>query len=96
VRQAKELGITVQILAEEGSTRPSSSSWPGRMRRGDHRHEPRRDDPRPVVQNFLKSYKATYKIDPDMVGASSYDAFMILVNAIGRAGSTNSKASSPP
>jgi branched-chain amino acid transport system substrate-binding protein len=51
-----------------------------------------RDDPRPVVQNFLKNYKAAYKIDPDMVGASSYDAFMILVNAIGRAGSTNAKA----
>ncbi|HWT78287.1 MAG TPA: ABC transporter substrate-binding protein, partial [Candidatus Methylomirabilis sp.] len=50
-----------------------------------------RDDPRPVVQNYLKNYKAAYGIDPDMVGASSYDAFMILANAIERAG-TDQKA----
>jgi branched-chain amino acid transport system substrate-binding protein len=89
VRQAKELGIKVQILAEEGFDSPKFIELAGKDAEGviiatnlD------RDDPRPVVQNFLKSYKAAYKIDPDMVGASSYDAFMILVNAIGRAGST--------
>jgi len=83
VRQAKELGIKVQILAEEGFDSPKFIELAGKDAEGviiatnlD------RDDPRPVVQNFLKSYKAAYKIDPDMVGASSYDAFMILVNAI--------------
>lgn len=87
VRQAKELGITVQILAEEGFDSPKFIELAGKDAEGviiatnlD------RDDPRPVVQNFLKNYKATYGIDPDMVGASSYDAFMILVNAIQRAG----------
>lgn len=93
VRQAKELGITVQILAEEGFDSPKFIELAGKDAEGviiatnlD------RDDPRPVVQNFLKSYKAAYKIDPDMVGASSYDAFMILANAINRAGSTDKKA----
>ena len=93
VRQAKELGIKTQILAEEGFDSPKFIELAGKDAEGviiatnlD------RDDPRPVVQNFLKNYKAAYKIDPDMVGASSYDAFMILVNAIGRAGSTNAKA----
>ncbi len=88
--QAKELDIKTQILAEEGFDSPkyielAKGSAEGviiatNLDRG---------DPRPVVQNFLKNYKQAYKIDPDMVGASSYDAFMILVNAIGRAGSTN-------
>jgi branched-chain amino acid transport system substrate-binding protein len=93
VRQAKELGITTQILAEEGFDSPKFIELAGKDAEGviiatnlD------RDDPRPVVQNFLKNYKAAYKIDPDMVGASSYDAFMILVNAVGRAGSTNAKS----
>ena len=45
-----------------------------------------RDDPRPEVQDFLKSYEARYKIQPDMVGASAYDAFMIICDAIKRAG----------
>ena len=93
VRQSKELGITAPILAEEGFDSPKFIELAGKDAEGviiatnlD------RDDPRPVVQNFLRNYKADYKIDPDMVGASSYDAFMILVNAIGRAGSTDPKA----
>jgi branched-chain amino acid transport system substrate-binding protein len=88
--QAKELGITTPILAEEGFDSPKFIELAKGTAEGviiatnlD------RDDPRPVVQNFLKSYKQAYNIDPDMVGASSYDAFMILVNAIGRAGTTN-------
>jgi branched-chain amino acid transport system substrate-binding protein len=92
VRQAKELGITVQILAEEGFDSPKFIELAGKDAEGviiatnlD------RDDPRPVVQNYLKNYKAAYGIDPDMVGASSYDAFMILANAIERAG-TDQKA----
>jgi branched-chain amino acid transport system substrate-binding protein len=92
-RQAKELGITTQILAEEGFDSPKFIELAGPAAEGviiatnlD------RDDPRPVVKNFLKNYRETYGIDPDMVGASSYDAFMILVNAIGRAGTTDRKA----
>ena len=92
VRQAKELGITVQILAEEGFDSPKFIELAGKDAEGviiatnlD------RDDSRPVVQNYLKNYKAAYGIDPYMVGASSYDAFMILVNAIERAG-TDQKA----
>jgi branched-chain amino acid transport system substrate-binding protein len=88
--QAKELGIKTQILAEEGFDSPKFIELAKGSAEGvviatnlD------RDDPRPVVQNFLKNYKQAYNIDPDMVGASSFDAFMILVNAIGRAGSTN-------
>jgi branched-chain amino acid transport system substrate-binding protein len=88
--QAKELGIKIPILAEEGFDSPKFIELAKGTAEGiiiatnlD------RDDPRPVVQNYLKNYKAAYKIDPDMVGASSFDAFMILVNAVGRAGTTN-------
>ncbi len=92
VRQAKELGITSQILGEEGFDSPKFLEISGPAAEGviiatnlD------RDDPRPLVQNFLKNYRKTYNEDADMVGASSYDAFMILVNAIGKSG-TDPKA----
>ncbi len=92
VRQAKELGITSQILGEEGFDSPKFLEIAGPAAEGviiatnlD------RDDPRPLVQNFLKNYKKAYGEDADMVGASSYDAFMILVKAIEKAG-TDPKA----
>ncbi len=92
VRQAKELGITTQILGEEGFDSPKFIEIGGPAAEGviiatnlD------RDDPRPLVQNFLKNYQKAYKEDADMVGASSYDAFMILVDAIRKAG-TDHKA----
>jgi branched-chain amino acid transport system substrate-binding protein len=87
VRQAKELGITSQIMGEEGFDSPKFLEIAGPAAEGviiatnlD------RDDPRPLVQNFLKNYRKAYNEDADMVGASSYDAFMILVNAIRKAG----------
>ena len=92
VRQAKELGITSKIMGEEGFDSPKFLEIAGAAAEGvviatnlD------RDDPRPLVQNFLKNYRKAYNEDADMVGASSYDAFMILVNAIKKAG-TDPKA----
>jgi branched-chain amino acid transport system substrate-binding protein len=87
VRQAKELGITSKIMGEEGFDSPKFLEIAGPAAEGvviatnlD------RDDPRPLVQNFLKNYRKAYNEDADMVGASSYDAFMILLNAIKKAG----------
>ena len=51
-----------------------------------------RDDPRPDVQAYLKDYEARFKIQPDMVGASAYDAFMLICDGIKKAGSTQGKA----
>ena len=92
VRQSKELGIKGTIMGEEGFDSPKFLEIAGPTAEGviiatnlD------RDDPRPLVQNFLKSYRQAYGHDADMVGASSYDAFKILVAAIDKAG-TDAKA----
>ena len=92
VRQSRELGIRSQIMGEEGFDSPKFLEIAGPAAEGviiatnlD------RDDSRPLVQNFLKNYRQAYGEDADMVGASSYDAFMILVKAIEKAG-TNPKA----
>jgi len=92
VRQSKELGIKSAIMGEEGFDSPKFLEIAGPAAEGviiatnlD------RDDPRPLVQNFLKSYRQAYGHDADMVGASSYDAFKILVAAVEKAG-TDPKA----
>jgi len=93
VQQARELGLNVQILGEEGADSPKFLEIAGASAEGfvivtnlD------RDDPRPVVQDFLKTFEQRYQIQPDMVGASAYDAFMIICDGIRRAGATDGPA----
>ena len=87
------MGITTQILGEEGADSPKTLEIAGKSAEGFIIvTNLNRDDPRPEVQTFLKEYETRYKIQPDMVGASAYDAFMIICDAIKRAGSTEGKA----
>lgn len=93
LKQAREMGITTTIMGEEGADSPKLFEIAGPAAEGflmvtnlD------RDDPRPVVQSYIKEYKERHKIAPDMVGASAYDAFMLIADAIKRAGSLDKKA----
>ena len=91
-KQAKDLGLTAQILGEEGFDSPKFLELAGDAAEGvTFTTNLNRDDPRPFVQEFLKAYKEAYGIEADMVGASSYDAFKIIVAAIEKAG-TDPKA----
>ncbi len=94
VKQAWEMGMTVKILGEEGADSPKFLEIAGNAAAEGFMlvTNLNRDDPRPIVQDFLKKYQSTYKIQPDMVGASAYDAFMILCEGIKKAGSTNGPA----
>jgi len=91
VKQAYEMGLRSQILGEEGYDSPKFIELAGAeaaegtiiVTNLD------RDDPRPVVQEFISEYRKRYGMEPDMVGASNYDAFMIIVDAIRRAGTTD-------
>jgi len=92
LRQARELGIESKILGEEGADSPKLVEIAGEAAEGFHIVTNfDRDDPRPVVQNFLKEFLGRHKFEPDMVGASAYDAFMIIVNAMKTAGTTDGK-----
>lgn len=93
VSQAREMGITATIFGEEGADSPKFLEIAGKAAEGFLIvTNLNRDDPRPEVQEFLKLYRERYHIEPDMVGASAYDAFMILCDAIRRAGSTDGAA----
>jgi len=45
-----------------------------------------RDDENETVQQYIKRYREEYNLEPDMVGASTYDAFQVVFEAIRRAG----------
>jgi len=93
IKQAREMGITTQILGEEGADSPKTLEIAGEAAEGFVIvTNLNRDDPRQEVQAFLTEYEKRYNIQPDMVGASAYDAFMIICDAIKRAGTTDGKA----
>lgn len=86
-RQSKDLGLKAQILGEEGFDSPKFIEIAGESAEGVIIvTNLNRDDRRPHVQEFLRTYKERYGLDADMVGASSYDAFMIVAQAIREAG----------
>jgi branched-chain amino acid transport system substrate-binding protein len=86
VKQAREMGIKAYIIGEEGADSPKFLEIAGKSAEGFIIvTNLNRDDKRAQVQNFLKTFESRYKIQPDMVGASAYDAFMIIVDGIKRA-----------
>jgi branched-chain amino acid transport system substrate-binding protein len=88
-KQAREMGLNVAIMGEEGADSPMLMEIAGKAAEGFMIvTNLNRDDPRPEVQAFLKEYKNRFKTQPDMVGASAYDAFMIICDSIKRAKST--------
>jgi len=93
LKQARELGMQTQIIGEEGADSPKTLEIAGDAAEGFVIvTNLNRDDKRPFVQEFLKDYETRFKIQPDMVGASAYDAFMILCDGIKRAKSSDGKA----
>jgi branched-chain amino acid transport system substrate-binding protein len=93
LKQAREMGINTQVVGEEGADSPKTVEIAGNAAEGFILvTNLNRDDPRPEVQNFLKEYETRYKIQPDMVGASAYDAFMIICESIKKAGSLKGPA----
>ncbi len=89
-RQARELGITAPLLGGDGWDSPRLFEIGGEALNGCYiSNHYSRDDPSPQIQKFVKDYSDRYKQAPDALAALGYDAAKILVDAIGRAGSTD-------
>lgn len=94
LKQAQEMGITnIRFIGEQGSDSVKTAEIAGKAAEGfviltnlD------RDDKREIVQEYIKSYRTQAKEEPNMCGASAYDAFMILIDGIRRAGNTEGPA----
>lgn len=89
IKQAREMGITAHFVGEEGADSPEMVKIAGEAAEGFIiATNLNRDDERPFVQKYLTEYKERYGVETCMVGASAYDAFMVLTNAIKVADST--------
>ncbi len=88
VKQAREMGIKAKIMGAEGFDSPKFIEIAGKYAEGviivtDFD----RDSSNPVVKEFIQEYEKARGIPPDMVGASAFDAVMVLAKAINMTGS---------
>ena len=92
-RQARELNINQPLLGGDGWDSSKLYEIGGSALEGYYfSNHYSTDDPSPAIQNFIKTYKAKYKETPDAIAALGYDALMIFVDALNRAGKTDGEA----
>jgi branched-chain amino acid transport system substrate-binding protein len=91
VRQARELGITVPFFGGDGWEAPQLLEIGGAAMEGcfySTHFSP--ENRAPVVQNFVKKFKARWDNEtPDAFAALGYDTAYVLTGALQRAGSTD-------
>lgn len=93
MKQCKTLGLDVPIIGTEGVDSWQFLETAGKNADGLYlTTNMDRDSKDPDTQNFMKQYRDTYHKEPDMVGASAYDAFQVIFKAIETAGSTDPAA----
>lgn len=91
-RQVKELGLEIPLMGGDGWDAPELSKIGGKAIEGSYfsnHYSP--DDSSQEVQGFIKQYKMVYNETPTGLAAQGYDAAMVLVRAIEKAGSVDSK-----
>lgn len=90
MKQCKTLGLDVPIIGTEGVDSWQFLETAGKNADGLYlTTNMDRDTKDPNTQKFMKQYRDTYHKEPDMVGASAYDAFQVIFKAIETAGSTD-------
>jgi len=91
-KQSHLLGIKAPLMGGDGWVGDSLLKVAGNSLDGcffsNHYSE---EDTAPVVQEFVKKFKAAYGVVPDAMAALGYDSAMVLADAIKRAGSTDSQ-----
>lgn len=93
VSQARDEGLEIPIIGQEGYDSPKFIELAGEAAEGVIiTTDLNRDSERPMTRLFLEQYEATYGEKADMVGASAFDAVMVLAYAINTAGSTDPQA----
>jgi branched-chain amino acid transport system substrate-binding protein len=88
VRQARELGMTMPILGGDGWVGDALANGREALKNTFISNHYSGDNPDPVVQTFVTNYRAKFGREPDSIAALAYDAVKVLVDALGRANST--------
>jgi branched-chain amino acid transport system substrate-binding protein len=87
-RQARELGLKIPILGGDGWVGDALRNGREALNNSYISNHYSADNPDPIVQNFVSSYRATFGREPDAIAALAYDAVKVLPDAMNRAGST--------
>jgi branched-chain amino acid transport system substrate-binding protein len=91
--QAREIGLDVPLLGGDGWDSPSLIEVGGAAMEGNFfSNHFSAEDTSPVIQDFIKKFKAKFNEEPDAMAALGYDSALILADAIKRAGTTESQA----
>jgi branched-chain amino acid transport system substrate-binding protein len=89
VRQARELGMTMPLLGGDGWVGDSLQNGREALNGTYLSDHYAADNPDPVVQTFVKAYRARFNGEPDSMAALAYDSVKVLADAITRAGTTD-------
>lgn len=93
MKQCKTLGLDVPIIGTEGVDSWQFLETAGKNADGLYlTTNMDRDTKDPNTQKYMKEYRDTYHKEPDMVGASAYDAFQVIFKAVETAGTTDPAA----
>jgi branched-chain amino acid transport system substrate-binding protein len=91
-KQAKQLGMNLQLLGDTGNATPKYIELGGEFVEGSVLVEPFTPaDPDTKVQEFTKKYKDQYGRDPDGWVAEMYDAVGMIHQAVEKAGKVDPK-----
>jgi branched-chain amino acid transport system substrate-binding protein len=95
IKQARDLGVKAPFVGGDGWDSPKLFEIGGPALVGSYfSNHYSVDDPDPMVQDFIKRYKAANSNEvPDGLAAMGYDAAMVLVDALKRATNVSDKAS---
>ncbi len=93
LKQARQLGLTIPFIGCEAWDNPTLLQVAGKAADGCYfSNQFSASDPAPVVQDFDKTYRTKFGTLPDNFAALGYDAASVVLDAIRRAGSSDSSA----
>lgn len=94
IKQAREIGLNVPMLGCDGWESPKLAEIAGAAALKDCYYVSafNAKDTDQSVQAFIKAYKEKYQKDPDIFAMQGYNAGLVLVDALKRAGSTDGTA----
>jgi len=86
-KQARELGFKGPLIGGDGWDSPKLTEIGGQALEGCFfTNHYAADDTRPIIQEFVKKYRAKYNADPDALACLAYDATYLVLNAAKTAG----------
>jgi branched-chain amino acid transport system substrate-binding protein len=92
-RQARRLGISVPLMGGDGWESPELRKIGGADIVGSYySNHFAHDNPTPSAKKFIDAYQAKYHEPPPALSALGYDAVMVIVNAMKKAGGNAPKA----